>query len=201
MAVFGVELLEAVVVVPVALFQFIPVFKHVDVFQSVVVGVHVVFVGALPDVEHSHVFTVQIDHGGPPCLPVEVNMLGHGALDDGIAHVEIVEVVAGVAEHNRLEVGDSRPLVGEKFIFKALGSEPLVGINGQRLVFGAARSTALYAGLAQLVDDALLVFAHKKLQVDGPPPVELIVLLSALIGAFHIDAGGVVVEIVPVGDD
>ena len=84
---FVIEVFEGLVVVHGARFQFLVVLYHVNVLQSVVVGVDVVFVGALADVEHAFVLTVDVDDGGAPGLPVEVDVLGHGALDDGVAHV------------------------------------------------------------------------------------------------------------------
>ena len=97
-SVFAVEGGEGVPVIHVALLQLVPVLYHVDVFQPVVVGVDVVLVAALAYVEHAFVHPVYVDYHGPPCLPVEVGVAGHGALNHGVAHVEIVEVVAGVAQ-------------------------------------------------------------------------------------------------------
>ena len=50
-------------------------------------------------------------------MPGEVGVLGHGALDDGVAHVEIVEIVASVTKDDGLEVILTGSLVREKLIF------------------------------------------------------------------------------------
>ena len=131
---FRVESLEPVVVLPVAFLQVPPVLYQVDVFEAVVVGIDIMLVGSLADVEHAVVLTVDIDDGGLPGLPVEVGMGGHRALDDGITHIEVVEVVAGIAEHDRLEIGQSGFLVGEEFVGEPFGAEPFVGVEGHRLL-------------------------------------------------------------------
>ena len=128
-----VEVFEGLVVVHGTLFQFPVVLYHVDVLQTIVVGVYVVLVGALTDVEHTFILTVDINDGGAPGLPVEVYVLGHGALDDGVAHVEVVEVVACITQHETLEVLQARLLVGEELVVETLLAKALVGIDGQRL--------------------------------------------------------------------
>ena len=131
--VFCVEGLEVIVVIPLALLQVPPVLNQVYVLQSVIVGVYIILVGPFPDIQHAFILPVDINDGWPPGLPVQIYMLCHDALADGIAHIEIVEVVAGIPQHDRLEVRQSRLLVWEEFVVEALGAEPFVGIEGQRL--------------------------------------------------------------------
>ena len=126
-----VEGSEGVVEVAGALFQF-AVLGEVDVFQPVVGG-DVDLVGAFADVEDAVVLAVDIDDGGLPGLPVDASVLGHAALADGVAHIEAVAVVAGIAEHDGLEVCHSRLLVGEELMVEGLRAEALVGIEDHRL--------------------------------------------------------------------
>ena len=96
MVVLGIELLELVPVVFTTFLQLIPVLDHVNIFQSAVVGIDVILITAFSDIEHSLVFAVDIDDGGTPSLPVEVHMLRHGALDNRITHIQIVEIVTRI---------------------------------------------------------------------------------------------------------
>ena len=73
-------------------------FHHVDVLESVVVAVDVVLVRALADVEHTHILTVDVEHGRVTCLPVKVNVAAHRALDNEVAEVEVAEIVATVSK-------------------------------------------------------------------------------------------------------
>ena len=142
----AIELLEFVVSVPSSSFQllshrvdiidfFMHDFNHVDIFQTIIVGIDVVVVRALANVEHALVGSVEIDDGGFPSLPVDVGILSHHALDDSITHIETIEVVTGIAQHEALEVSQSRFLVGEEFVVETFRSETLVGIYGQCLQF------------------------------------------------------------------
>jgi len=123
-------------------------------------------------------------------------MAGCSALDDGVAHVEIVEVVARVAEHERLEVGETRLVVGEEFIVESFLAEALVGVDSEGLQDSIPRLSASHAGLAELVDDAVLPLVEEELDVEGPSPV--VALVVAVVG---VDAYLRVVEIAVVDGD
>ena len=201
MVVPGIEILEGIQVIPRAFLQLVPVLEQVDVFQSVVVGVDIVFVGALTDVQHAAVFAVDIDDGRLPCLPVQVGILCHSALHDGISVVEIVEVVARVAEHEALEFRETGFLVGEEFVAEPFLAETLVGIDSQRFQWVRACGSALDARFAKLVEGTFIPIHFEILEIDGTPPVELKVLFAALIGSVYIDSYLRVVQIPVVGGD
>ena len=175
-----IECLELVVVFLVAFFQVPPVFYHIDVFQSLalriyVVRIDVVLVGALPDVKHTLIDTILEDDGGTPALPVEVDMLCHSALNDGITHIEVVVVVSCIAQQQRLKLTDSWPLVGEELVSEPFGAKALIGIDGQRLQGVGACGSTLYTGLTQLVDFAQRVGSIEELNVHRASPVNLLV--------------------------
>ena len=98
MSMFLIERLEAVEMFPIAFFQFPSVFYHINILQSLIVGIDIIFVASFTDVEHTVVLSVDIDNGRTPCLPIKIDIGSHRPLDDSIAHVEIVEVVAGIAQ-------------------------------------------------------------------------------------------------------
>ena len=189
-----VESLEGDVSVPRAFLQF-AVLKHVDILQAVVVGVDVVFVRTLADVQHALILPVDVYDGGTPGLPVQVDVLCHRALDDGVAHVQVVKVVTGIAQHDALEVLQPGLLVGEKLVVQALRAKPLVGIDNQRLHFRVTRCTAGNAHLAQLVDDALLSALFKQLDIHRAAPVVFVVLLLRTVSTVYVDANLLVVQI------
>ena len=110
---------------------------------------------------------VDVDDGGAPCLPVDVGVFGHNALADGIAHVKSVAVVAGIAEHDRLEVRHSRPLVREELVVEFLGAEALVGIDGHRLAGSVSRPSSRDAGFTELVQPRGLVGSIEELDVHA----------------------------------
>ena len=188
------EGLEAAVLLPVARLQFMPVLDHVDVLQPAVVGVYVVLLRPLADVEHALVDAVLEDDGRTPGLPVEVGVGGHGALYDGIADEEEVAVAAAVAQDDGLEVGDARALVGEELILQPLRPEALVGIDVQRLQHAAPRAGPAHAGLHQLVQTAPAAGRLEIFQVDGTAPV--VPRHSVVVGQ---DAYLVVVPVARVG--
>ena len=57
-------------------------------------------------------------------------MAGHRSLYNRVAHVEIVEVIARVTEHDALELADARFLIGEELILEVFLAEALMGIDG-----------------------------------------------------------------------
>ena len=95
---------QLIVIIPVASLQFLPVLHHVDILQLLVVRPDIVLIAAFTDIEDTFVLSVDIDNNGLPGLPVQVTVTGHRALYDGIAHIQIIEVVARVSEHNRLKL-------------------------------------------------------------------------------------------------
>ena len=94
-------------------------------------GIDVVLVRAFADVENAFINAIFEDDNRTPRLPVEVDVLTHGALDDGIAHQEIVEVVAGITQHQRLELRIARTLVREELVGQTFLAKAFVGIDGQ----------------------------------------------------------------------
>ena len=174
-------------------------FHHVDVLKTIVVAEDVFSIGALTDVEHTHVLAIDVEHGRATSLPVEVNVLAHGALNDGIAEVEVAKVVTTVAQRERLELRDARLLVGEELILELLmvRVETLVGIEHHRLQRIAARLSTLDARLAELVEGTLLTLSGEELDVDRTTPVVvLLVCLAVVIGE---EADGSVVQVFVVG--
>ena len=133
MSMLLIERLEAVEMFPIAFFQLPSVFYHINILQALIVGIDIILVASFSDVEHTIVLSVDIDNGRTPCLPIEIDIGSHRPLDDSIAHVEIVEVVASITQCERLIIGDTRSLVREKLIFEALRTKSLVGINSHRL--------------------------------------------------------------------
>ena len=119
----------------------------------------------------------------------------HGALGNDVAHVEIVEVVAGIAQHNTLELRESWLLVGEEFVTQSFRAKTFVGIDGQRLQWVRTRGTALDTCFAELIEGTPLPFCLKEFEIDRAPPVEPEVFRATLIRPFHIDAYLRVVEI------
>ena len=128
-------------------------------------------------------------------------MGGHGALDDGIAEVEVAEVVAAVTQGERLELRDAGLLVGEELILELLlvGVEALVGVEGHRLQGVAARLATLDAELAELVDGAGLTLRREELDVHGAAPV--VVFLVGLAVVVGKEADSLVVQVAVVGGD
>ena len=174
-------------------------FHHVDVLKTIVVAEDVFCIGALTDVEHTHVLAIDVEHGRATSLPVEVDVLAHGALNDGIAEVEVAKVVTTVAQRERLELRDARLLVGEELILELLmvRVETLVGIEHHRLQRIAARLSTLDARLAELVEGTLLTLSGEELDVDRTTPVVvLLVCLAVVIGE---EADGSVVQVFVVG--
>ena len=84
---------KGVVVVFRALLQF-TVFDQVDILQSIVVGQDIVLVGTLSDVQQTPVVAIDIDNGWTPGLPIDVGMLSHCPLTDGISHISVVAIIA-----------------------------------------------------------------------------------------------------------
>ena len=176
------QLLDEIVTIAVFLMGNL---NEVNVLQTVVVAVDVILVGALTDIQHTHILTIDIEHGRVAGLPVEVGMAGHGALDDSIAEVEVAEVVTTVAQRERLELLHARLLVGEELIDKLLvvGVEALVGIECQRLQCIGTRLSTLDAELAELIEGTFLTFFREELNVHGAAPVvRLLVLLALVVG-------------------
>ena len=201
MALFLAECHELVVVIPAACFQFAPVLHHVNVLQLLVVSPDVILVAALPDIEYAPIGPVDIDDGGLPGLPVEVNMTGHRPLYDRVAHVEIVEVIARVTEHDALELADARFLVGEELILEMFFAKALMGIDGQGLQLSAPSGATSDTGLAELVDDTGLSCFFKQLDIHRASPIELIVFLPCLIASIDVDTNLRIVQVALVGGD
>ena len=82
---FTIELLEGIIVVPCALLQFPPVFKHVEVLKAIVVGVDIILVATLADIQHTHIFAIEIENGRAIGLEVDVAVACGVELDDGVA--------------------------------------------------------------------------------------------------------------------
>ena len=55
-------------------------------------------------------------------------------LDDGIAHIQVVEVVSRIPQHERLEVSQAWFLVRKELIVEPFRSKPLMGIDGKRFL-------------------------------------------------------------------
>ena len=199
--VFSIESLELVPVFIATFLQLIPVLDHVNIFQSAVVGIDVILITTFTDIEHTHVLAVDIDDGRTPSLPIKVHMLRHGTLDNGITHIQIVEIVTRITQGDAFEIGDSRSLVREELIFETFGSEALVGIDGQRLELIASCSTAHDACFAKLIETAGFVLSLEILELNGSAPVVLIILLPALVGTIDIDTDLGIVQVLVVGAD
>ena len=108
MAFHAIERLEVIIEFVVAFLDFlfkqinvvdllVRDFNHVKVLKTIVVAVDVVSVRTLANVQHAHVLTIDVEHGGVASLPVQVYMTAHGALDDEVAEVQIAEVVTAIA--------------------------------------------------------------------------------------------------------
>ena len=128
-------------------------------------------------------------------------MLRHGALDNRITHIQIVEIVTRITQGDTLEIGYSWSLIREELIFQTFGSEALVGVDGQRLELIASCSTAHDACFAKLIETAGLVLSLEILELNGAAPVVFIVLLPALVGTIYIDTDLGIVQVLVVGAD
>ena len=131
MSMLCIEVLKGIIVIPCTFLQFPPVFKHVDVLQTVVIGIYIILIAALTDIQHTHVFAVEIYDGGAVSLIVDVAMACGIELDDSISHKKIVEVIAGIAECQRLEIGNARTVFWEELIVETFLAKSLVGIYGK----------------------------------------------------------------------
>ena len=127
----SVERLEQVVVVPVTGFQLPPVLEHVNILQSVIVGINVVFVASLSEIQHTLVNTININDSRHPCLPVKVAVFSHRPLYDGISHVQIVKVISCIPQTYRLEIVYSRFLLREEFVCESFCAESFVCVYGE----------------------------------------------------------------------
>ena len=130
MVVLIVEGFEGIQVFHVTFLEVIPVFNQIHIFQSVVVGIDVIFVATFSDVLNTFIDAIDIDDDWTPGLPVKICMRSHRALGNDVAHIEIVEVVAGIAEHNTLEFREAGLLIREEFVTESLFAETLVGVDG-----------------------------------------------------------------------
>ena len=204
-----IESLEGIIIVPCSCLQFLHHLRvllrdlhHVDVLKSfafiiLVVREDVVVVRAFAYVQHSLVLTVDKNHRWLPCLPVEVGILSHHALDDGVTHVESAKVVARVTQHEALKLCESRFLFREELILKTFCPEAFIGINHQCLQGMLTRLSSGHARLAELVEGARRTCVVKILKVDGASPVVLVILVGIVCN----DADGIVVQITVVCDD
>ena len=120
-------------------------------------------------------------------------MLCHVTLNDGIAHIQIVEVITRITKGYRLEVSDAGTLVGEELIIETFLTKAFVGIESQRLELTITGRTSHDTCLTELVQFTGLVSVLEILEVDRAPPVKLVVLFTALISPIHIDSNLVVV--------
>ena len=66
MSVLSIESFEGVIVVPVPLFQFRPVLEHVDVLQTIIIGIDIILIGTVTDIEHTFVSAVDVDDDRSP---------------------------------------------------------------------------------------------------------------------------------------
>ena len=109
-ALLAIEGLESVIEIDGAFLQFlfklvyiinflVADFNHVEIFQTTIVAVDVIFVRTLTDVQHAHVLAIDVKYGGMASLPVEtLDVCCHCALDDEVAEIQIAEVVTTVAQ-------------------------------------------------------------------------------------------------------
>ena len=109
-ALLAIEGLESVIEIDGAFLQFlfklvyiinflVADFNHVEIFQTTIVAVDVIFVRTLTDVQHAHVLAIDVKYGGMASLPVEtLDVRCHRALDDEVAEVQVAEVVTTVAQ-------------------------------------------------------------------------------------------------------
>ena len=141
---------KGVVVFLRALLQF-AVFDQVDILQSIVVGQDIVLVGTLSDVQQTPVVAIDIDNGRSPGLPIDVGMLSHRPLTDGISHICVVAIITRIAEHNGFIVRESWTLVGEELILHILLAEPFVAIDAHRLPGSFSRPGTSDARLTKLI--------------------------------------------------
>ena len=111
-----IKSLETVVVLPVALFQVIPILYHVNILQLVVVGIDIILIRTFTNIENSLIHSILKYYSRTPGLPVQIYMLGHCALNNSIAHQEIVKIVTRITQHQRFEFRIARTLVGEELI-------------------------------------------------------------------------------------
>ena len=111
-------------------------------------------------------------------------MLSHSALHDGVAHIQAVNIIPRIAQHDTLEVGNPGLLVGEELIFKALGAKSLVGIDGHRLASPVSRLSTHDTGFANLIEYACLIGFVEQFEIDGATPVVLVSLAVILENAF-----------------
>ena len=130
MVVLIVKGLEGIQVFHVTFLEVIPVFNQIHIFQSVVVGIDVIFVATFSDVLNTFIDAVDIDDDWTPGLPVKICMRGHRALGNDVAHIEIIKIVTGIAEHDTLEFREAGLLIREEFVTESLFAETLVGVDG-----------------------------------------------------------------------
>ena len=124
---------------------------QVNIFQSVIMGDNVVRIGTFTDIQDSPVIAIDIDDSRTPSLPVHIDMLCHGALGNGITHIDIVTIIACITEYYRLIVGKTRTLIGEELIVHIFLTKTLMGIDCHRLSGSLSRPGTSNTGLAELV--------------------------------------------------
>ena len=173
--------------VPITSFQFLPVLHHINIFQTVVIGIDIMVCASFPYVKHSHVFPIDINDCGAPCLPVQVYMLGHRTLNDGITHEQMVEVITGISQQNGLELIKSRLLVWKEFILKLFLAEPLVCIENERFQRSFPGSTSHNTDFTELVYCTSHSVAIKQLYLGRTPPIIFIVRFFIIICSTHIN--------------
>ena len=115
-------------------------------------GNDIVRVGPFPDVQDAPVITIDIDDGRSPGLPIDIGILCHDTLTDGITHIEIIAIVARITKHDRFIVGESWALVREELILQALLAKALVAIDGHGLTGGLSRPCTSNTGFAELIE-------------------------------------------------
>ena len=130
------------------------------------------------------VLAIDIDGSRTPGLPVEIGVLSHRALDDGVTHIESVDIVTSITQHDALEIGDTWSLIREELVLQTLGAKALVGIDSHRLSGPVSRLSTHHTGLANLVQNALLIGLVEQLEVDGATPVVLVCLAVILEDTF-----------------
>ena len=115
---------------PITLLNASPILHKRDIFETAVIGVDIILVASFADIEYPLIHAVDQHDSRSPSLPIHVLIHTHRTLDNGIAHVEIVKIIAGISENKRLIIRLFGPLIREKRIFETLLSETLIRIYG-----------------------------------------------------------------------
>ena len=74
-----------------------PILHKRDIFETAVIGVDIILVASFADIEYPLIHAVDQHDSRSPSLPIHVLIHTHRALDNGIAHVEVVKIIACIA--------------------------------------------------------------------------------------------------------